>query len=62
MKKNIKIREELVERFDSQEMVMLTGGNKYLKKAWEIIKGIFGGGDIHGNCAETNGENCECSY
>ena len=60
MKKNIKFNEELIEQFDAQEMVMLTGGK--WGKILSTILDILGLGDIHGNCSETNGENCECSY
>ncbi len=63
MKKNVGFNEELIEQFDSQEMVMLTGGflppTPVGSVLIAIIKNILTTGN--GICPETDHQNCGCN-
>ena len=62
MKEQLKLNVELIEQFNDDEMLVLTGGGKLkeiLKKGWEFLKDLVD--SINGACAEENGENCVCN-
>lgn len=52
MKRNLKFNENLVEQFDAQEMVMLTGGNKFFEAVEMLFDALMD--------KLINGSNCEC--
>ena len=62
MKKNVGFNEELIEQFNSQEMVMLTGGRLYPTVPIGLIvfiQNLIATGN--GYCPETDHQNCGCN-
>lgn len=63
MKKNVRFNEELIEQFNSQEMVMLAGGVVPPAPAGTVLITIIRNILTTGNaiCPEANHQNCDCN-